>query len=156
ICNRRPVADLATPGRTRGPADCKAAIQQLENLRCVTAPVTALSRRPSMSPDMPTPPRKELEVRLTALLLGELPADEAAALRQAMEQDVELANLYQRLKQTIDSVREIAASPEEQTAAQPAPMKLSDERRQKLLAQFKGIVLKERTAAPRIETWLVP
>ena len=75
-----------------------------------------------MSPDMPTPPRKELEVRLTALLLGELPADEAAALRQAMEQDVELANLYQRLKQTIDSVREIAASPEEQTAAVTVPL----------------------------------
>jgi len=44
-------------------------------------------------------------------LLGELPADQAAALQQAMAQDPELAKLYERLKQTIALVRETESSP---------------------------------------------
>jgi anti-sigma factor RsiW len=33
-----------------------------------------------MNPDFPNDPRSALEARLTALLLGELPPDQAAAL----------------------------------------------------------------------------
>jgi Mg-chelatase subunit ChlD len=110
-----------------------------------------------MNPEMPQQPHDELESSLTALLLGELPHEEAAALHQKLAQDAELAKLYERLKQTINLVRETVASPASQTAGQPTPLKLSDERRQKLLQQFKTVAPKEfvpprRRAMP----WLVP
>ena len=44
-----------------------------------------------MNPEMPQKPQDELEARLTALLLGELPHDQAAALHQKLAQDAELA-----------------------------------------------------------------
>ncbi len=46
-----------------------------------------------MNPDSPQTPREELEARLTALLLGELPAEDAAALRVQLAQDPELTRL---------------------------------------------------------------
>ena len=61
-----------------------------------------------MNSDFPKSPREELEARLTALLLGELSEEEAAALRRAIEADVQLGRLYDRLKQTIDLVRATA------------------------------------------------
>jgi Mg-chelatase subunit ChlD len=110
-----------------------------------------------MNPDMPSDPRSALESSLTALLLGELPHEQAAALHQKLAQDAELAKLYERLKQTINLVRETISSPAAQTADQPTPLKLSAERRQKLLQQFKTVAPKEfvqprRRAMP----WLVP
>jgi Mg-chelatase subunit ChlD len=110
-----------------------------------------------MNPDSPIDPRSALEASLTALLLGELPHDQAAALHQKLAQDAELAALYERLKHTIALVRETVASPAQQTAQQPAPLKLSDQRRQKLLQQFKTVAPKQfvqprRRAMP----WLVP
>src|SRR6266540_2228709 len=110
-----------------------------------------------MNEDAPKPPREELETRLTALLLGELPAEEAAALREIIAKDAQLAGLHERLKRAIDLVRETAARPMEQTAAQPAPLKLSDERRQKLLAHFKTVA-PEQFRAPRGRgpSWFVP
>src|SRR5919108_4386439 len=104
-----------------------------------------------MNTDDPKTPREELEASLTALLLGELSTEEAAALRQNLDQDAELARLYERLKQTIDLVRETAASPFEQPTAQPVPLRLSDARRRRLLQQFKLIALKEPTASRRME-----
>ena len=41
-----------------------------------------------MNPDNPQSPREQLETRLTALLLGELSADEAAELHAAILNDV--------------------------------------------------------------------
>jgi Mg-chelatase subunit ChlD len=110
-----------------------------------------------MNPEMPQPPHDELESSLTALLLGELPHDQAATLHQKLAQDAELAKLYERLKQTINLVRETISSPAAQTADQPTPLKLSDERRQKLLQQFKTVAPKE-FARPRRRAmpWLVP
>ena len=110
-----------------------------------------------MNSDFPKSPREELEARLTALLLGELSEEEAAALRRAIEADVELGRLYDRLKQTIDLVRATAARPAEQTAGQPAPLKLADQRRQKLSAHFKTVAPKE-FAEPRRRkaSWMVP
>ena len=101
-----------------------------------------------MNPELPLDPRQDLEAKLTALLLGELSHEQAAALHQTLAGDAELAGLYERLKQTINLVRETAASPAEQTAAASAPLKLSDERRQKLLAGFKTVAPKE-FAKPR-------
>ncbi len=110
-----------------------------------------------MNPEIPPNPRAELEARLTAYLLGELPAHEAAALRQALDDDAELAKLCDRLKPAIKLVRE-AAAPAQPGAAPAEPLKLSEDRRQKLLAHFKTIAPKE-FAAPRTSkksTWLIP
>jgi Mg-chelatase subunit ChlD len=107
-----------------------------------------------MNPDSPTDP---IESSLTALLLGELPHEQAAALHQKLAQDPELAKLYERLKHTINLVRETITSPAAQTAEQPTPLKLSDQRRQKLLQHFKTVAPKE-FAPPRWRPtrWLVP
>ena len=59
-----------------------------------------------MNPEIPRTPREEMEARLTALILGELPAEQAFALGRTIEQDAELAKLYSRLKDTIGLVRE--------------------------------------------------
>ena len=49
-----------------------------------------------MNPEKPS--REEIEAKLTALLLGELPAEEAQLLRWAISQDAALAQLHDRLK----------------------------------------------------------
>src|SRR5436190_8045680 len=95
-----------------------------------------------MSPESPSP-REELEAKLTALLLGELPAGEATALREKIGKDAALAMLYARLEHTIGLVRETAATPANQAVDQPVQLKLSDERREKLLARFKTIAPRE-------------
>jgi len=110
-----------------------------------------------MNPEMPQQPQDESDVQLTALLLGELPHQQAAALHQKLAQDAELAKLYERLKQTINLVRETLATPAAQTADHPTPLKLSEQRREKLLQHFKTIAPKEflpprRRGMP----WLVP
>jgi Mg-chelatase subunit ChlD len=92
---------------------------------------------------------EDIEARLTALLLGELPAEEAVALQEAIAQDPDLAKLYERLKETIALVRETEHSPATQTAAEPAPLTLSEDRRQKLLAHFKTVAPKEFGRQPR-------
>jgi Mg-chelatase subunit ChlD len=88
-----------------------------------------------MNPDQPS--REQIEARLTALLLGELPAEEAELLRWTISQDAELQTLHNRLKVAIGLVRETIAHPAESSAEKTVPRKLSDERRQKLLAHFK-------------------
>jgi autotransporter-associated beta strand protein len=88
-----------------------------------------------MNPDSPRPPRDEVEMRLTALLMGELPPGQEAALRAQMEADPQLAALYRRLQKAIELLREASAFPEQ--PAPPTPAQLSSERREKLLAHFK-------------------
>ena len=107
-----------------------------------------------MNPESPTP-RELLEARLTALLLGELPPAEAAALREIIEKDPQLAALHARLKQTIELVRETAKDPAELADAPPAPLRLGEERREKLLAQFNTVAPVQFTRpAPRQKPWL--
>jgi Mg-chelatase subunit ChlD/type II secretory pathway pseudopilin PulG len=89
------------------------------------------------------PSREEIEAKLTALLLGELPVEEAQLLRWAISQDAALAKMHDRLKVSIGFVREITANPAEKLPAQTAPLKLSSERREKLLAHFKTVAPKE-------------
>src|SRR6266850_5649196 len=91
-----------------------------------------------MNPDLPIPPRDDLEAKLTALLLGELPADEAFALGRAIEQNPELAKTLERLTQTIRLVRETEA-PIPGQVQQSEPLRLSDKRREALLQQFKTV-----------------
>ncbi len=89
-----------------------------------------------MNPDSPLTPREETEMRLTALLMGELSSEEAAALRQQMAGDAELTTLHARLGRAMELLREASAIPE--PAAPPVPLRLSDNRRERLLAHFKG------------------
>ena len=111
-----------------------------------------------MNPDLPRAPREQLEARLTALLLGELPAEEAAALRDIIAKDAQLAELQERLKRAMELVREVTATAAEPAPAPAAPLKLSDERRQKLLAHFKTVAPKEFVPHPRRRewSWIVP
>ena len=110
-----------------------------------------------MTPEFPPNPREEMEARLTAFLLDELPAHDAAAVRQAMDEDAELAQLCERLRPVIKLVRVTAANPASAATAPSTPLKLSDERRQKLLAQFKTIAPQEFSRPPqRKPSLLVP
>jgi Mg-chelatase subunit ChlD len=108
-----------------------------------------------MNPDLPRNSREKLEAGLTALLLGELPPDQAAELRRAIEQDAALAALHQRLKLTIDLVRQTALHPAADAAAPPVLPKLSERRRQELLAHFKTVTPKE-FVRPRRQEWRLP
>ena len=113
-----------------------------------------------MNPETPKPNREEIEVRLTALLLGELPPSEAELLRWNIAQDTQLAQLHDRLKNAMNLVREVASHPEEPAAKPGAPLRLSDERRQKLLAHFKTVTPSEFTQGQdkpgRKTSWLLP
>src|SRR6266446_669211 len=106
-------------------------------------------RRFRMNPDSPKTPQEEMETRLLALLLGELPEEEAAAWRAAIATNPELAKLHDRLKQTVNLVREAAAIPPETKSPQASPLQLSEERRKKLLTHFMIPPLKERDRKPR-------
>ena len=91
------------------------------------------------------------------MLLGELTAEEAAALRARMVEDAELAKWHDRLQRTLALVRETAATPAGESSAQPAPLKLSEARRQKLLAHFKTVRPKEFVEPRRRWVkWLIP
>ncbi|MGO8698549.1 MAG: YfbK domain-containing protein [Limisphaerales bacterium] len=110
-----------------------------------------------MNPELPPNPRAELEAKVTALLLGELSAEEAASVRDMIAKDAELGRLRDRLSLTLDLLRETAATPIGETPAQRAPLKLSPARREKLLAHFKTVRPKEFASPSRRKTsWLVP
>jgi Mg-chelatase subunit ChlD len=102
-----------------------------------------------MTPNSPNTPREELEARITALLLGELAAEEAASLRQAIAQDAELSRLHDRLRQAVGLVRETVTSPEQAALASPDAPKLSPDRRAALFTAFKVIRPKELRKAGR-------
>jgi Mg-chelatase subunit ChlD len=95
-----------------------------------------------MTNDLPPMNREDLEAKVTALLLGELPESEAALMRELIARDAGLARLQARLKLTLDLLRETNAA-DAAVPAPSAPLKLSQERRQKLLASFKTIAPKE-------------
>jgi anti-sigma factor RsiW len=102
-----------------------------------------------MNPESPKNPGEELELRITALLLGELSDDEAAALRQTVAQDAELSRLHDRLKFAIGLTRETTIAPSEEEAEKPDTLKLAPERRAKLLAAFAAPKIVKLTAARR-------
>ena len=104
----------------------------------------------------PQSPREELEIRITALLMGELPPDEIAALQEQIATDAELSALHARLQRAMGLLREASAIQEQ--PAPPVPARISDERRARLLAHFKGetkpgsVIVKPR----RDWKWAVP
>jgi anti-sigma factor RsiW len=108
-----------------------------------------------MNPERPETPREEIEVRVTALLMGELPPEEAAALSAQIARDPQLTALHAQLKQAIELLREATAIPEPSTL--PSPAKLSTDRREQLLAHFKGIVTMPVAPQPRRDwKWIMP
>jgi Mg-chelatase subunit ChlD len=88
-----------------------------------------------MNPDQPS--REQIETRITALLLGELPADEAALLRYTIAQDPALRKLHDQIQASLPLIREATKQPEEAPTEKPTTLKLSADRREKLLAHFK-------------------
>jgi autotransporter-associated beta strand protein len=82
-------------------------------------------------------------MRVTALLLGELSPEEAAALEKQIAADPELAVLRIRLSRALELLREATGMPE--PAETSAPVRLSPARRARLLAHFS-------TPAPQVQT----
>ena len=118
-----------------------------------------------MNEKSPQNEREKLERKLTALLLGELPAHDEAALHRAMDEDPELAALYERLKVTIELVRSAESGVRSAESGESAEgggrlgapksdeggsteLKLPPEKREKLLAHFKTVRPKEFVEAP--------
>jgi len=102
-----------------------------------------------MNHELPNDPREEMEWRVTALLLGELASDEAAAVREAIAKDPELAKLHDDLKATIQLVQSAATKEEESITAEAAQPKLSEARRKKLLTAFVIPPLKSTDRQPK-------
>ena len=90
-----------------------------------------------MKPEFPHLTREELEVRLTALLLGELPPAEAEAVRQLAARDAALGQMLARLEKASQLVREGLTVPGEEVPATQPPLKLAPEKRAQLLAHFQ-------------------
>jgi Mg-chelatase subunit ChlD len=101
-----------------------------------------------MNPDQPS--REQIEARITALLLGELPAAEAELLRWTISRDPELQKLHDQLKVTIGFVHDAMKNPTGAPLEREIPLKLPQERRQTLLAHFKTA----RPLPPRKLSWL--
>ena len=93
------------------------------------------------------PSREDIELRITMLLLGELSAEEAEALRRTIAQDATLKKLHDELQATIGLVRVVEKNPADASSENSAPLKLSDERREKLLEHFK-------TPRPQESFWI--
>lgn len=88
-----------------------------------------------MNDQRPTDPREQLEVRITALLLGEASAFEEAELLDAIKHDPALAAYYEAMRQTVKRVEEtIQLTPVEAATTHST---LSEERRGKLEELFK-------------------
>jgi Mg-chelatase subunit ChlD len=110
-----------------------------------------------MNSETPQTPREETEAKLTALLFGELPPQEAELLEGAIAQDPELATLYQRLMLTTDLLRQTVADPAGPLESHPASLKLTEERRQMLLQHFKTVALPQFSFSPKPKPhWAVP
>ncbi|MCP5519677.1 MAG: von Willebrand factor type A domain-containing protein [Verrucomicrobiales bacterium] len=84
-----------------------------------------------MKRPMPDSPDEAREARLTALLLGELPPDEASALRAEIEADPALRKLHAELAQTVSLLREAVG-------LNSAPQRLPAAARADLLARLQA------------------
>ncbi len=88
-----------------------------------------------MKTAIPTHPPEELEVRITALLLGELSAGESAQVRSEIGRNPEMQQLHDRLQLTMGIVQATLASTDE-SVSMSVP-KLSEDRRQRLWQHLK-------------------
>jgi Mg-chelatase subunit ChlD len=110
-----------------------------------------------MNSEKPLTPGEELEIRITALVLGELSPDEATALRAQLSDNPVLQSLHARLARAFDLLR--AAAPLSDLAEESIPATLSSERRERLFQHFKGAKTSRPKVIPitrRRWTWLAP
>jgi anti-sigma factor RsiW len=97
-----------------------------------------------MNPERPTDPREQMEVRITALLLGEASAFEESELLEAIENDPDLETYYQEMRGTIGIVEAtIQSAPNNDTVEEKEQIKLDEKRRAKLQK-----LLKKQTREP--------
>ncbi len=90
-----------------------------------------------MNSDSPKNSAEEIEARITALLLGELSEAEAAAVRNAMAQDPNLARLHEQLSRAIGLVRDAASGTEPAVVPSAKPLQFPAGRRELLLRTFQ-------------------
>ena len=89
-----------------------------------------------MNANSPEHEREELEVRVTAMLLGELDPSEAAEVGRAVETDPELAKSKARIERTIELIGEaVGERGATSNSGRDAP-RLSDARRERLMELF--------------------
>ena len=103
---------------------------------------------------------EEFEVRITAMLLGELSAEEEAEVRAVLAEDAGLMRLHDRLQLVLGLVKEASAPAAEpsvpvQAQAIPEPLTLAEERRAELLAVFQGAQpkAKEEKKVVKVSFW---
>jgi len=108
-----------------------------------------------MNSDFSQLSKEERDLRMTALILGELSAEEAEETRQAIAADAELTREFEQRKQTIELVRETTAM-DRKISTDGTPLKLDDGRRQKLLESFKTPALREVQPRRPRNLWYVP
>lgn len=87
-----------------------------------------------MNPEHSKDPREQMEVRITALLLGEASAFEEAELLEAIKADPELESYYEEMRRTVKQVEE-SIQPGGR-AASDEPATLSNDRRSRLNELF--------------------
>ena len=90
---------------------------------------------PPMNPERPNDPREQMEVRLTALLLGEASAFEEAELLEAIKHDPALAAYYEEMRVMVKQVEAaVQSAPMETVGEHP---RLADDKRAQLETLFK-------------------
>ena len=95
-----------------------------------------------MNPFSNNPPgQDDPELRITALLLGELSETAAAALREDISGSAALQKLHDELARTVGLVREARGAADEKTGPAAEPLTLSSEKRNRLFAAFKTVPL---------------
>lgn len=106
---------------------------------------------------------EERDAHITSLLLGELPPSEAEDLRNAIAADPELARACERRERTLALLREAACrqhpAGESSVSDVPEtiPARLSDDRREKLLAMFRSPTPVDDEPRRRpIPSWFMP
>ncbi|MDB6035107.1 MAG: Autotransporter-associated beta strand repeat protein, partial [Verrucomicrobiales bacterium] len=88
-----------------------------------------------MTPEFPKSSREEQELKITALLMGELSPEEADKVEEMLKADAGLADLHEQMKAALGLIREMTSQGEEDRAE---PVKLAAGRREKLLSTFRG------------------
>jgi Mg-chelatase subunit ChlD len=111
-----------------------------------------------MKPDFSQLSPEERDIRLTALAMGELSETEAAELRAAIAADPELNRAFIQRKRTMELLGETVRAHADVPA--DAPTRLSEDRRQKLLAKFAAAYVDAKKAVERRRDpqslWYVP
>lgn len=91
-----------------------------------------------MNSERPEDPREQMEVRITALLLGEASAFEEAELMEAIKNDPELEAFYQEMRGMIGIVEDtVQSEPMAKTETLDAKPVLDEKRRTQLKTLFK-------------------